>query len=471
MTKISIDPLTRIEGQARVILEVDDTGVVSDACFQVMELRGFEKFLTGMEIEQMPLITARICGICPVSHSLASSKAIDAMFGVEPPPAGKMLRELLNLAAFIHSHALHFFFLAAPDIILGIGSDPSTRNIFGLLDAHPQLVRDAIKLRSLAQKIVESIGARSIHQVTAVGGGMAYKPSDQEREELLRVAGEALELGKTLGAYGIDLLDGMGELVDMFELPSLYMGTVKGGRCNLYNGSLRVVDMTGVQVAEFHAGDYERYIEEQALPFSYMKATYFDDGGELNMYQVGSLARLNVTESMETPLAQEMLEAFRERHGRIVSKPVLFNYARLVELVYACEKCVQLLEDDLLVTGDTRVPLGDPTGRVMRGIGEVEAPRGVLIHEYETDESGRVARANLIVATQQNNLAINEMVKKCATAFGSSGITRDAFLNAIEFGIRCFDPCLSCATHAIGGMKVEVVFMRDGEVLKRIGRS
>jgi F420-non-reducing hydrogenase large subunit len=470
VSKMSIDPLTRIEGQSRVILQVDDAGAVSDAFFQVMELRGFEKFITGMEIEQMPFITSRICGICSVSHSLASCKAIDAMFGVEPPRAGKMLRELLGLASLIHSHALHFFYLASPDIIMGIGSDPAARNVFGLFRAQPQLVRDAVKLSSLAARMVEMIGARGIHQVTAVGGGMAYKPSDSQRQELLDIAGEALELGKALGAFGIDLLGGMGDLIDMFQLPSLFMGTVKGGRCNLYDGALRVVDTTGVQVAEFPAAEYERYIEEQALPFTYLKATYFDDGGELNMYQVGSLARLNVTESMETPLAQEMLAVFRDRYGRIVTGPVLYNYARLVELVYACEKAVGLLEDDLLVTGEPRVPLGDPTGRLMRGVGQVEAPGGVLIHEYESDESGRISKANLIVATQQNNLAINKMLKNCASAFGSSGVSQDAFLNAVEFIIRCFDPCLSCATHAVGHEGMQVVVARDGEVIKRTGR-
>jgi F420-non-reducing hydrogenase large subunit len=470
MRRLNIDPLTRIEGQARVILEIDDDGVVRNSCLQVMELRGFEKMLTGMEIEMMPLVTARICGICPVSHSLAAAKAIDAMFGIEPPDAGKLLRELLNLAAFIQSHALHFFFLAAPDLVLGIGSDPGQRNMFGLLEAQPELSADALRLRSLGQKMVEVLGARGIHQVTAVGGGMAYRPTEEELEDLSSVAAEALELSKMLSDFGTALLDSRGSLVDMFEIPSSYMGMVKDGVCGLYEGALRVVDSAGGRVATFHASDYAQYIKEEALPFSYMKATYFDDDGELSMYQVGSLARLNVADSVGTPVAQEMLEELREKHGRIITRPVLFNYARLIELVHACERCVELLEDDRIRSDETREPLGDPVGEVMHGVGAVEAPRGLLIHEYETDDQGRVARANLIVATQQNNLAINEMVRKCAASFAGPDIDEDALLNGIEFGIRCFDPCMSCATHAIGQMKLEVVLQHQGEVLKTIGR-
>ncbi len=470
MKRLDIDPLTRIEGQARVILEMRDDGSVKNACLQVMELRGFEKILTGMEIEMMPLVTARICGICPVSHSLASAKAIDAMFGVEPPTAGRLLRELLNLAAFIESHALHFFFLAAPDLVLGIGSDPSMRNMFGLLEAQPQLSADALHLRSLGQKMVEILGARGVHPVTAVGGGMAYKPTDAELEELLGMAREALELSRILAGFGTALLDSRGSLVDMFEIPSFYLGMVKDGVCGMYDGALRVVDSAGGRVATFHGHEYAVFIKEKALPDSYMKATYFDDDGELTMYQVGSQARLNVADSIGTPLAQEMLEELREKHGRVVTKPVLFNYARLVELVYACERCVELLEDDRIMSGETRKPLGDPVGEVMHGVGVVEAPRGLLIHEYETDELGRVARANLIVATQQNNLAINEMIRECAARFARSDVSEETLLNAIEFGIRCFDPCMSCATHAVGGMKLEVVLRHRGEVLKTFGR-
>jgi coenzyme F420-reducing hydrogenase alpha subunit len=468
--RLDIDPLTRIEGQARVILEMRDDGSVKDACLQVMELRGFEKILTGMEIETMPLVTARICGICPVSHSLASAKAVDAMFGVEPPAAGRLLRELLNLAAFIQSHALHFFFLAAPDLVLGIGSDASARNMFGLLEAQPQLSADALRLRSLGQKMVEILGARGVHQVTAVGGGMAYCPTEEEFDELLGMATEALELSRTLAGFGTSILDGRRSLVDMFEIPSFYMGLVKDGVCNMYDGALRVVDSAGGRVATFRGSEYAQYVKEEALPNSYMKATYFDDDGELKMYQVGSLARLNVADSVGTPLAQEMLEELREKHGRLITRPVLFNYARLVELVHACERCLELLEDERIFSDDTREPLGDPVGEVMHGVGVVEAPRGLLIHEYETDELGRVARANLIVATQQNNLAINEMIRECAARFSLPDVSEDTLLNGIEFGIRCFDPCMSCATHAVGRMALEVVLCHRGEVLKTFGR-
>lgn len=470
-TTIKIDPVTRIEGHARVLLDCDDQGQVDEAHFCVNELRGFERILLGMEAHTLPQVTARICGVCPTAHHLVAAKALDSCAGVEIPEAAKMLRELMYMGHVIHSHALSLFVLAGPDLVFGLGGDSATQNIVGMAEREPELTAKGLRLRTLGQKINEVIGGRGIHPVTAVAGGLSFTLSDGQRKRLQALSEEALSLVKELFSQTRDLLLGLfdsnPELLSHLNIPTWYMGSVNaGGGLSFYDGTLRVVDDTGQLRKEFYASEYRDYIVERAVSNSYAKEVYFLHEGQEHMYRVSNLARFNVIDGIDTPLAHTEFEKFREQFGRPCHNAVIQMYAKLVELLYACEHAVEISSNDA-IQGVTRVAAPITAGR---GVAHIEAPRGTLIHDYEIDDQGIVRSANMIIATQQNTAAINASIKEGANALPSID-AGSKMLNGIEFIVRCYDPCLACSTHAIGQMGLDVEVRQKGELVKRIQRG
>jgi len=466
---IKIDPVTRIEGHARILLECDDAGSVSDASFIVNELRGFERILVGMEASAMPQITARICGVCPTAHHLVSAKTLDNAAGVEPPPAAKLLREFMYMGHMIHSHSLSLFVLAGPDLIFGLSGAVATQNIVGMVNAAPELTKKALRLRSLGQKINETIGGRGIHPVTAIAGGISFKLSDAQFTRLQELTTEAVQLvgqlaGKTKKLL-FGLLDKNPVLLEKLNSESWYLGTVRDGRVNVYDGQLRAIDTKGEIKPEFLTSSYREMMTERAVHNSFAKEVYLNMDGAEQMYRVGPLARLNVADGMETPHAHKEFEEFRKNFARPCHNTVLQLYAKLIELVYSCEKARQIINDPAL-RGETRVPADFRGGH---GIAHIEAPRGTLIHDYEIDERGIVTAANMIIATQQNTAAINNSLKE-----GANNLLKEtndeAMLNSLEFVVRCYDPCLACSTHAIGKMALDVEITHKGETIRRVRR-
>lgn len=469
---ITIDPVTRIEGHAKVHIEIDDHEKIVSAGMAVRELRGFERILQGMKVEDMPMITARICGICPAAHHLVSAKTLDRVFQVEPPPAGHMLRELLYMGHVIHSHALSLFLLSGPDLILGINADPVKRNIVGVMEADKELAKKGLRLRSVGQKLLAIIGGRGVHPVTATAGGLTLTLSESQCRQLQSYAEEALELttatADTLKYHLLKFTEQYSGILPTFEEPSYYMGTVKDGKLNFYDGLIRVMNTEGSIVTEFDAMDYADHIIEETLDWSYLKPNFFRDGGnQKHIYRVNTLARINVAEGMETSMAQKELEAFRQNYGRPCHNTLMHHYARLIELIYACEKAVALANDPAIM-GEARTLV--PNGQTPRGaVAHIEAPRGVLIHEYGVDDRGIVQNANLIIATQQNYAAINNSIRKSAEYFFDK--EDNELLNGIEFSIRTYDPCLSCSTHTVGRMPMEIKVYQNNKPFKTIWRS
>jgi len=467
---INIDPVTRIEGHARILLECDDSGSVEEAFFIVNELRGFERILVGMEAHTMPQITARICGVCPTAHHLASAKALDSAAGVVPPPAAQLMRELMYMGHYIHSHALSLYILAGPDLVFGLNGETATQNVVGMVEKDPELTRKGLRMRSLGQKINEVVGGRGIHPVTAIAGGIASKLSDGQYGRLQELTGEAVSLAAELVPVTkellLRLLDDNPVLLDKLNVPSWYLGTVKDGKLNVYDGKLRAMDEQGEIRAEFDTAAYADHLVERAVPRSYAKEVYLDIDNSEHMYRVSTLARLNVVDGMETERAQQEFEEFRSRFGRPCHNAVLQMYCKLVELVYACEKADEIMNNPEL-RGESRVAA---QFNGSRGIGHVEAPRGVLVHDYQIDEGGIVRGANMIIATQQNTAAINKSLKEGAVNLLEGG-DDEKMLNGLEFVVRCYDPCLACSTHALGRMEFEVEVTRGGKTIRRIGRN
>jgi len=469
MKTITIDPVTRIEGHARVQLDVDDSGALKNATLIVNELRGFERILVGMEADRMPLVTARICGVCPTAHHIAAVKAMENALGVDPPPAAKRLRELLYMGHMIHSHALSLFVLAGPDLFFGVNGDPAERNIVGIVKANPNVATKALRLRSLGQKVNEIVGGRGIHPVTAVVGGMTFEMGGETQNNLQKMVDEIYGLVMELKPVVKSLLEkfvaAQPSVPQALTDPTWYMGTVRNGKLSLYDGTVRVVNEAGAVQAEFSSAEYDKHLVEKALSWSYMKPVYAVSGGRENVYRVGTLARINCADAMETPVAQEELENFRKRFGKPCHATVRYIFARLIELIYCAEKAKALMADPD-IKGEKRVPV---TYRAARGVGHVEAPRGTLYHDYEIDAKGIVRSANLLVATQQNYAAINTSIGQTAGLFIRDA-KDDMLLNAVEFSMRCYDPCLSCATHALGRMPLSIEVIQDGAVTRRIRR-
>ncbi len=469
---ITVTPVTRLEGHGKVTIHINDKNEVTESHFHVAEFRGFEKFCEGRLMSEMPVITTRICGICPVSHHLASAKACDAALGVDIPPVAKQLRELMHMGQMIHSHSLHFFYLAAPDFVLGPFSDPAKRNIVGVIEADPELAKKAIRLRQIGQNIIERVGGRPIHPVTAIPGGMS-KPlshedrhlSHQEIKEAIKIAQLALQVGK--GVY-----EQYADIVPKFAvIKTNYMGLVKDGNLEMYDGTLRLIDHNGKLLQAFDPGQYLKYIGEHVENWSYLKFPFYKKQGfPKGVYRVAPLGRLNVADSISTPLANKELSAFKKLgNGKPVHETLYYHYARLVELLYAVERAKQLLDDDSIVDLDVRVPVERAAGE---GVGVIEAPRGTLIHHYWTNDMGKIEKANLLVATLHNNPAIDMSVNEVAKEFVKGGKIEEGALNMVEMAVRCYDPCLSCATHAIGQMPLTIDVIRsDGTVTDSIQRS
>jgi len=463
---LTIDPVTRIEGHAKVHIDIGDDGKVASATLHVLEFRGFERFVQGMQAELMPTLTTRICGTCPHAHHLVSAKALDIMFSAPPPPAALLLRQLLNCGSMIHSHAIHFFALAGPDIFLGEKSPVGKRNLMGLLEAAPDLAKKALRLRSIGQTMVEIVGGRGTHPVTAVAGGMSCGLTKESHATLNALAAEALELAKVVLDAGKKALAKDPEMLGRLPLKVNDMGTLKGNALDLYDGRLRVRKPDGSVAVDFAAADYADHLVEEALPYSYGKQVLLKDtSGATQPYRVGPLARLNCAEVTGTKLADAALAEWKATCGDPSPLVVAGHWARLVEILHCAEKAVSMLDDETILSADVRTP----PGAIQRhAVAHVEAPRGVLIHDYHVDDKAIIESANFVVATQHNISSINTTIKDAASRL--LGGSDSDLLDGVEFAIRCYDPCLSCSTHRVGQMPLEVSLWQGGQHIRSARR-
>lgn len=471
--RIVIDPVTRIEGHAKISIFLDDEGNVSDAEFHVVEFRGFEKFCEGRPYHEMPGITPRICGICPVSHLLASAKAGDAIMAVKIPPAADKLRRLMNLGQLVQSHALSFFHLSAPDFLLGWDTPQPKRNVFGLIAANADLARAGIRLRQFGQEIIELLGGKKIHPAWAVPGGVRSALTEVGRDKIRAWLPEAF--ATTQVAFGLfkKTLETHKREVQVFgNFSSLFMGLVtEDGTWEHHGGNLRFVDSSGSIIADqLDPQKYFEYIGESVQNSSYLKSPYYSPLGMPDgMYRVGPLARLNVAEQMGVPKADAELKLFKKMGRGAVSSSFLYHYARLIEILASLEYIERYLDDPEMFSDYLRADAGINS---LRGVGVSEAPRGTLFHDYTVDRNGLLKKVNLIVATGQNNLAMNQTVAQIARHYVRGNDIPEPMLNRIEHGIRCYDPCLSCSTHAVGQMPMLVRLIgADGSVLNEMVRG
>jgi F420-non-reducing hydrogenase large subunit len=472
--EIVIQPVTRIEGHAKVVIQLDDKGDVADARMHILDLRGFEKFCIGRPIEELPVITTRICGVCPWAHHLASAKAADAIFGVEIPETAQMLRELAYMGDKIRDFILHFYILSAPDFVMGPDADYKVRNIVGIVKAHPDLAKKVISAHHLAHRMVEVVAGKRIHPVAAIPGGFTKPLTKEERDKAYKMAKELLDFATFSINHAKENI--FPKYLDMIKTLAViktgFLGMVtEDGSHNFYDGKLRMMQSDG-SYEDFAPEDYLDYIAEHVEPWSYVKFPYYKKAGKIvldpdnpvGVYRVNTLARINVCDKIPAPLAQKELEAFRKLFGRPAQPTLLFHWARLIEMVYAAERAIELLENPEITSEDTRTPV---TPRAARGVGAIEASRGTLIHDYETDENGMVTDVNLIVATCQNNAAMNMAVKTAAKQLIKGGKYDQGTLNKIEMVIRPYDPCLSCATHYLSGrlsVKLDII-NADGQII------
>ena len=445
---IRIQPITRIEGHASIKIHLDDDGNVKDTKLHIMSLRGFEKFIEGRPAEEVPRIVNRICGICPWMHHIAANKAVDACFGVTPTPAGDRLRELCQIMAHINDKILHFFFLAAPDFVMGPDSDYSVRNVIGMVKRAPELAKKVVTMRQLGQKMLDDFAGKAIHPIAGVTGGFSKPMTESERDKLKKGANTLLDFSlyaldyakeNVFSAYE-DLISNLGTIETGF------LGTVdKNGNLRLYDGSLRLMKPDGTYV-DFPPEKYGDYISEHVASWSYGKMPYAKAWGEgfsldldspKGVYRSNTLARINVCDKISTPRAQGALEEFREKFGRPAQSTLLYHWARLIELVYVCERTLGLLDHPEITDTNVRTPA---TPRAGSGVGCVEAPRGTLIHHYETDEKGCIKRANMIVGTTHNIAPMNLSVAQAAKSLIKNGNYHQGLLNRIEMAVRAYDP-------------------------------
>lgn len=469
---IVIDPVTRIEGHAKITIHLDADGFVQDAQFHVTQVRGFEKFCTGRPFYEMPALMARICGICPVSHLIASAKACDALLAVQIPAPAVKLRRILNLAQILQSHALNFFHLSSPDLLLGMESDPARRNIFGVIETHPEMARDGIRLRQFGQQIIEWLAGKRIHPSWVVPGGVSEPLSEECRDRILEQTPAALAMiQRTLDWFKARLKDYAQEIQTFANFPSLFLGLVNTeGALEHYDGWLRVADSTRNIIAyRLDPTNYQEHIAEAVEPWSYLKSPYYKSlGYPEGMYRVGPLARLNLVDFCGTPRADRALAEFRMLNKWGALSSFHYHYARLIEMIYAVEMIEQLLNADDILSTHVRA-YAEPNNH--EGIGVSEAPRGTLMHHYQIDAQGLVTWANLIIATGHNNLAMNRGVLQVARHFVKGASLTEGMLNRVEAVIRAFDPCLSCSTHAIGAMPLHIRLLGpDARVLDEVRR-
>jgi F420-non-reducing hydrogenase large subunit len=484
--EIVIDPITRLEGHGKIHIFLNDSGDVDRAYFQIPELRGFEKFAEGRPVEDLPQITPRICGVCPTAHHIASTKALDDLYKVEPPPAARKIREMVYSTFFVEDHALHFYFLGAPDFVVGPKAPKAERNILGILSrVGLETGREVIGLRKQMRDLIVRAAGKVIHPVFGLPGGISKPLTEEDQQAFQEGAAHAVGFGEFSLKIFHDVVLKNPEYVDwvcsdIYSHRTYYMGLVdEKNRVNFYDGKLRVVDPLGKEFVQFGAREYRDHVAEHVEPWSYVKFTYlkqvgwngFSEGPESGVYSVAPLARLNASEGMATPKAQEAYEQFYETLG---GRPVHFtlanHWARLIELLYSAERMQELAADPEILDQNVRkIPDSVPTD----GVGVVEAPRGTLFHDYTTDERGVVQKANLVVATQNNAARIAMSVDRAAKGLIRGGVVDDGILNMVEMAFRAYDPCHGCATHAFPGqmpLKVQV-FSSKGELLQEIRRD
>ncbi len=483
--RISIDPITRLEGHGRIEIFLDERGDVSRAFMQVPELRGFERFAQGRLAEDMPQITSRICGVCPSAHHMASTKALDALYQVEPPPAARAIRELFYHAFMVEDHALHFYFLGGPDFVVGPTAPAAERNILGVLaKVGIETGKAVIAMRRRLRELMAVVGGKPVHPVLGLPGGVAKPVTPEEQKQFQALAADAVGFAQFTLKVFEDVVLANPEYVklitsDTFTHHTYYLGMVDAqDRPNFYDGQLKAVSPEGREVARFPASRYLDFVAEHVEPWSYMKFCFlkpvgwkgFTDGAESGIYAVAPLARLNVASGMATPLAQQAYEKmYQVLGGKPVHHTLANHWARVIELLYAAERLREVAADPVLVDPNVRTL---PTAVPREGIGVVEAPRGTLIHHYQTDERGVIRMANLIVATQGNAARMAMGVEKAAKGLISGREVSDGLLNMVEMAFRAYDPCLGCATHSLlGEMPLEVVIRdADGQVVRVVRR-
>jgi NAD-reducing hydrogenase large subunit len=470
---ITIDPVTRLEGHGKITIHLNEQGEVEDAHFHVTQVRGFEKFAEGRPFYEMPSLMARICGICPVSHLIASARACEAIMSIRIPYTAAQLRRMLNLAQMVQSHALSFFYLSSPDLLLGMEADPATRHIFGVVAANPELGRAGIRLRRFGQHIIELLGKKRIHPGWVVPGGVTEPLDGAKRDEILAMIPEAYEnIALALKWYKQVAERFATEIAIFAHFPSNFMSLINEDETIEFTvGALRLIDSTGNVLADgILAPEFTEVIGEAVEPYSYTKFAYYKPlGYPGGSYRVGPLARLNIAKTMGTPLAEKELEEFK----KLADGPVLgsfhYHYARLIEILYGIEKIERILNDSLILDKHVRATAG--VNR-LEGSGQAEAPRGTLNHHYKVDENGLITWANLVIATGQNNNAMNKGVLQVARHYVQDGQFSEGILNRVEAVVRTFDPCLSCSSHALGQMPLSLSLVSaDGEVVDQVVRG
>jgi len=488
MTRITIDPVTRLEGHGKIEILLDDAGDVEHTYFQIPELRGFEAFCVGRPVEDMPALTNRICGVCPEAHHMAAAKAADAVYGVTPPRTGRMLRELLYNAFYVTDHATHFYVLSGPDLIMGPDAPKAERNILGVVKkVGAEVGKAVIDARHAGHRVIEIIGGRRIHPCTGVPGGMTKAISDEERDEIKGLADAMVEFA----AFSLDLFDTMladesiEEMVkgDLYRHETYYSGLVdENDKVTFYDGDVKIVAPDGSPFGSYEPKDYRDWIDEKVVPWTFLKFPYLRkvgwnglvDGKDSGIFTVAPLGRLNAASGMATPKAQAAYEKYFDTlspDGSPVHSRGATHWARLIEMMQAAETVQALANDPEIISPDVRaVPTETPT----EGVGIVEAPRGTLTHHYWTDDNGVVTRVNLIVGTTNNYGPIAMSVDKAARSLISSGtVVTEGLLDRIEMGFRAYDPCFGCATHTMPGQMPMVVTIRDkdGVPLKELRRD
>ncbi len=469
---ITIDPVTRLEGHGKITIYLDGNGEVENAQFHVTQVRGFERFAQGRPFYEMPSLMARICGICPVSHLIASAKACEAIMSVRIPHTGAQLRRMLNLAQMVQSHALSFFYLSSPDLLLGMESNPATRNIFGVAAASPELGRAGVGLRRFGQHIIELLGDKRIHPGWVVPGGVTEPLSAAKRDEILAMIPEAYANVTLALDWYKKVADTFKAEIDVFaNFPSLYMGLINEDESiEFTDGTLRMIDAQGKTIEDgITASRYTEVIGEAVENYSYTKFAYYKPlGYPQGSYRVGPLARLNIVKSMGTPLAEKELAEFKQLAAGPVESSFHYHHARLIEALYGIEKIEQILSDPLILDKHVRASAG--VNR-LEGAGQAEAPRGTLNHHYKVDENGKITWANLVIATGQNNNAMNKGVLQAAKHYVKDRKFSEGAMNRVEAVVRTFDPCLSCSTHAFGQMPLVLTLVSaEGEVVDQLIR-
>jgi F420-non-reducing hydrogenase large subunit len=481
---ITINPITRLEGHGKIEIFLNKDGNVENAYFQVPELRGFERFCEGRKAEDMPIITTRICGVCPVAHHFASTKALDAAFNVEPPSVAKKLRELMYAGYIIYDHTLHFYYLGGPDFIVGPDAPPEKRNILGVIEkAGMDVAKEVIKHRAYGQQITAILGGKATHPVCGLPGGISKALSEDNRQEIEKMAASCLEFAKLTLKIFHDIVLGNPKYVDMiksdaYTMKTYYMGLVdENNKVNFYDGKIRVVYPSGGQFLKFEPKDYLTHIGEHVEEWTYAKFPFlkqvgwkgFISGSDSGIYRVGPLGRLNASEGMATPLAQEEYEVmYKTLGGKPVHGTLAFHWARLIELLYATERALELVRDPEITSTNVRNKAGEPG----EGVGVVEAARGTLYHHYVLDKDALIKDVNLIVATTNNYPAICMSIRDAAKALIHGENVSEALLNRVEMAFRAYDPCLACATHfAVGQMPLQVsIYDHNRKLVKSLER-